>query len=367
MRAVPLLAGWKGLGRFWLGIAVLAICGAIVLQVLGPPSPPDQKRAGTTSLPAAEAARPGKRESNARPFVLAVAHPPDTIGRFTPGPVADPDPGLLEDYRETPAGTATAPANAGLPRVASDGRMPMHEYASGFDPTTRRPRVGIIVAGIGMNEADSLNAIHQLPGPVTLAVSPYASSTERILSAARTAEHEYLLSIPMEPQEYPLNDPDDQHALMTSLPPTENMARLHWALSRIAGYVGVTNVLGPMGGERLAGMEDQFAPVLEEIGTRGLLFVDARPGQPAGRMTWSRSIDLMIDQDPVTETMLDSRLDALMKIAKDKGSALGLVFIPRPVTLDRLAAWSNTVADKGLVLAPVSALAQPPAKQEQEQ
>ena len=132
----------------------------------------------------------------------------------------------------------------------------MAVYAAGFDPTSTRPRVGILIAGIGMSEADSLAAIKDLPAGVTLAISPYASNIGHLLDVARMTEHEYLLSIPMEPQGYPVNDPDDRHALMTSLPPAENLDRLRWVLSRLTGYVGVTNALGQMHGERLAGVPE---------------------------------------------------------------------------------------------------------------
>jgi polysaccharide deacetylase 2 family uncharacterized protein YibQ len=82
------------------------------------------------------------------------------------------------------------PDNGFLPRISADGREPMQEYAAGFDPTSRRPRVGLIIAGIGMNNADSLAAVRQLPAGVTLAVSPYASDPDRLLAAARIAQHE---------------------------------------------------------------------------------------------------------------------------------------------------------------------------------
>jgi polysaccharide deacetylase 2 family uncharacterized protein YibQ len=177
-------------------------------------------------------------------------------------------------------------------------------------------------------------------------------------------EHEYLLSIPMEPQGYPVNDPDDRHALMTSLSPSQNLDRLRWVLSRLTGYVGVTSALGQMHGERLAGVPSQFGPVLEEVAHRGLLFVDARTGQPPLAQAWSRSVDVAIDDDPVDATALDQRLDALTHLALDKGSALGLISVPRPVTLARVAAWTTTLAAKGLALTPVSALVLPPAKQE---
>jgi polysaccharide deacetylase 2 family uncharacterized protein YibQ len=222
----------------------------------------------------------------------------------------------------------------------------------------------MLVAGIGMSVSDSMAAIKNLPGGVTLAISPYAADVGRLLDLARMTEHEYLLSVPMEPQGYPANDPDDRHALMTSLPPAENLDRLRWVLARLTGYVGITSALGPMRGERLSGVPDQLAAALEEAGHRGLLFVDARTNQPVLPNAWNRSVDVVIDDDPVDATVLDQRLDALNRRALDKGSALGVVWVPRPVTLARVAAWTNTLAAKGLALAPVSALMLPPAKQE---
>ena len=240
----------------------------------------------------------------------------------------------------------------------------MATYAAGFDPSSLRPRVGLLIAGIGMSEADSLAAIKDLPGGVTLAISPYAIDVSHLLDLARINQHEYLLSIPMEPQGYPANDPDGRHALMTSLTPSENLDHLRWALSRFTGYVGVTNALGQMRGERMSGMPDQFDAVLEKIAVRGLLFVDARTGQPVLPYVWNRSVDMVIDHDPVDPAVLDRRLDALSKMALDKGSALGIVSVPRPLTLARVAAWTTTLAARGLALAPVSALMLPPAKPE---
>jgi polysaccharide deacetylase 2 family uncharacterized protein YibQ len=218
-----------------------------------------------------------------------------------------------------------------------------------------------------MNEADSMAAIHTLPSAASLAISPYTGNLDRILAAARLAGHEYLLSIPMEPQGFPMNDPDDHRALMAALPPQENVRRLRWVLSRIAGYVGITSALGPMRGERLMGEPEQRDFVLGETARRGLLFVDARPAQPNLAQAWNRSVDVAIDDDPVDDASLDARLDQLARQARDKGSALGLVAVPRPKTLERIAAWSDTLLGNGLILAPVSALVQPPAKQDENQ
>ena len=411
-----LLSGWAGLGRFWLILLLLAAAAGGVLQWFGPPAPhrpvladngaapppadhpttdaghsagarpadkaasdhdkpgpdrpkqdgPNQDRlnpasakgaasgsaadgnapdSATAGGPAAAKPAPGPAER------VATALPP---GRATPGPIADPDPALQEP--NPPPGTGM------LPRISLDGREPMREYAAGFDRSSRRPRVGLVVGGIGMNTADSLAAVRQLPTGVTLAVSPYAQDPGRVLSAARMAQLEYLLEIPMEPQGFPTADPDDRKALMTSLSQAENSDRLHAVMARFGGYVGATNAFGPMRGERLAGVGYQFEAVLKDLAARGLLFVDARPGADPLPYVWNRPAAIVIDEEPLDADAVDQRLAALSKLAQDKGSALGLVMLPRPMTLDRIAAWANGLTAKGLILAPASALALPPAK-----
>jgi polysaccharide deacetylase 2 family uncharacterized protein YibQ len=352
-----LLSGWKGLARFWSGVVVLLILSGGVLQVLGPAAAPEDgavRRATQTihadPLPARHA--PGARPQDEAKHSEIPLRP----GRDTPGPIADPDPAMLEPLaRDT---------KLMLPRISIDSRAPMRVYAGGFDPSTLRPRVGLLIAGVGMSEADSLAAIKNLPAGVTLAITPSTADLGRLLAAARSNEHEYLLSVPMEPLGYPVNDPDDRSALMTSISPAENMERLYTILGRLTGYAGVTNALGPMRGERLAGVADQFEPVLQEVASRGLFFLDARTGQGPLPHAWSRSVDLVLDDEPLNATALDQRLDLLTHLALDKGSALGVVFTPRPVTVDRVAAWANTLGAKGLALAPASALMLPPAKQD---
>jgi len=359
------LAGWHGLLRFWVLVLVVMGAGAGVIEMVGPLSLPEMAATGSVRHTDPLPAKPETHDIKpVLPKVEAHVTPqpsPPAIrpGRTTGGPIIDPDPALQEPY---PGGK-----NLSLPRISEDGRAPMATYAAGFDPSNLRPRVGIVIAGIGMDEAESLAAIKDLPEGVTLAISPYAGDVDHLLAAARITEHEYLLSIPMEPDGYPVNDPDDRHALMTSLSPAENLERLRWVLSRLAGYVGVTNALGQMHGERLSDMPGQLDPVLAEVAHRGLLFVDARAGRPLLAGAWNRSVDVQIDADPVDAAAVDQRLNALTRMALEKRSALGLVSAPRPMTLTRVVAWINTLTEKGVALAPVSALVRPPAKQETRQ
>jgi hypothetical protein len=245
----------------------------------------------------------------------------------------------------------------------------MQVYSAGFDHSSRRPRVGLLLAGIGMNEVESDAAIRTLPGAVSLAVSPYAaanrSNLPKLLATARTTGHEYLIAIPLEPAGFPLNDPGPS-TLLTGAPASANVRTLRWALSRIDGYVGVTGIIGTMRGERLAAMTDQMEAVLSELSLRGLLYVDPREGKAPIARAWGRHVDLVIDdaadRGVADRTMIESKLAALEQLARDTGSALGLVMLPTPVAVARIAAWSNGLVDRGMALAPVSALVVPPAE-----
>ena len=355
-------AGWRRLAVFWL--SVLALTGIVggELQWLGPPDNVRPREAGTApgASHGAVTGRAAIHPADDLGAIIMAARPglvaPAVSGRDTPGPVTDPDPGLLE-----PAGDGSG---LNLPRIASDGRVAMKVYAAGFDHSSRRPRVGLLLAGIGLNEAESDAAIRALPGAVSLAVSPYAANVTKLLATARTAGHEFLISVPLEPAGFPLNDPGP-HALLTDKSTTENLRNLYWALSRVDGFVGATGAIGTMRGERLAAMADQMDMVLSELAGRGLLYIDPREERAPVARAWGRHVELVIDDPADREVadrgMIDARLAALEQMAKDTGSALGMVMRPTPVAVARIAAWSNGLADRGLALAPVSALAMPPA------
>ena len=143
----------------------------------------------------------------------------------------------------------------------------------------------------------------------------------------------------------------------TEQAPERNRENLLWSLSRIQGFVGATNAFGPMRGERFAELADQMAAAMAELASRGLLFVDARGGAVGG--AWGRGVDVVLD-DNEDRDRIDARLDELSTLAREKGSALGLAMLPRPATVDRIAAWANGLAAKGVALAPVSAIALAP-------
>ncbi len=343
---------WRALIAFWL---VLLVGGGALVAWLEFAAPTDATVAAGPQPgpepPAAPIAATPPPASTA-PTPEAPASPADrpagTAAAIGPGGVAEPDPALIE----------TRPDGA-LPRIAPDGRQPWRVYARRFDDADRRPRIAVLVVGLGVSEGATTTAIERLPGEISLAFSPYGLRLERQFAAARAAGHEVLIGLPMEPANFPLNDPGPQ-ALLTGLPPPENAARLAWALSRAQGYVGVTNAASAvLRGERFTASAEAMRPVIETLRERGLLYIDARPGERAPSAVPARTADVVIDERPA-RAEIEARLAELERIAKERGVALG-VSGPSPLSLDRLAVWAPQVGTRGLALAPVSAVVVRPA------
>ena len=347
---------WRALVGFWM---VLLACAAVLvawLELAAPGEPAGavlpQPGAAPPAVPAAASPRADTPPAGSGTLVEAPATPADRLVGTTavigPGGIAEPDPALIDTGRDS-----------ALPRIAPDGRQPWRVYARPFDEADRRPRIAVLVVGLGVSEGATATAIERLPGEISLAFSPYGLRLERQFAAARAAGHEVLIGLPMEPANFPLNDPGPQ-ALLTGLPPPENAARLAWALSRAQGYVGVTNAASAvLRGERFTASAEAMRPVLETLRDRGLLYIEARPGERAPTAVPSRAADLVIDERPA-RVEIEARLAELERIARERGVALGISG-PSPLSLDRLAVWAPQLGARGLVLAPVSAVVVRPA------
>ena len=241
-----------------------------------------------------------------------------------------------------------------IPRIAADGRQARTVYAAAVPPLPAGvKRVAILLDGLGLSSAASLDAIDNLPAAVSLAVSPYAVAPAALLDAARQAGHEILLSLPMQPARAPLDD-EGGYALTEQVGAETNLMRLQWALSRFAGYAGVTNAFLGMAGARFADSE-QFGAITQRLGRRGLFYLDATPGAaPPVGVAWVDA-DLRLD-DPPDAAAIDQGLAALEQLARRKGSAIGVAGPIFPVTVRRLADWARSLRARGLVLVPVSSL-----------
>ncbi|HKO06279.1 MAG TPA: divergent polysaccharide deacetylase family protein [Alphaproteobacteria bacterium] len=303
-------------------------------------APPAPEEPPGSETPAAQPPAAPEPVPGAKPAGKAAAAPAPQLAL-----VPAPAPGLVERNRLGP-----------LPRIAPDGRAPWRVYARPFDKSDSRPRVAIVIGNLGLSSAATEAAIQELPGGVTLAFSPYAHGLEEYIPLARAAGHEVLLSLPMEVDESSATSAGPQ-ALLTAVTPAENLERLSWLLSRFTGYVGATNYMG----SSFSSAEEDMRPILEELKGRGLLFLDSGTSGNSATARIARQLGLpeaaterVIDTE-ASRDAIDQRLQAVEDEARQKGASIAVGF-PYPVTIERVAAWTATLAQKGISLAPVSAM-----------
>jgi polysaccharide deacetylase 2 family uncharacterized protein YibQ len=259
------------------------------------------------------------------------------------------DPRLLEQSR-----------HGSIPRIASDGLRPSDVYArkpSAEKANPDGPQIAIIVGGLGVSATATANALSKLPGAVTFAFTPYGNELDMLVSQAREKGHEVLLQVPMEPHDYPDNDPGPQ-TLLSSLSAEQNVDRLHWLFSRMQGYVGITNFMGA----RFTASDHALAPVLRELSKRGLIYVDdgSSPRSQAGQIAGANKLpyvkaDVVIDATP-SAVEIDNALKRLETLARGRGVVVGYSSA-LPASIDRIAKWAKSAQGRGIVLVPVTAAA----------
>lgn len=243
-----------------------------------------------------------------------------------------------------------------LPRVDSEGVRPLDAYARPFETDfSSIPKIAVVINGLGLSEAGTQNVIDRLPVDVTLGFSPYGSDLDRWMQDARSKGHELLLSIPMEPFDYPDNDPGP-HTLLVSLSPTELTERLAWIMTRITNYVGIM----PDMGARFTSTRTSLQLFMEGLRDRGLMFVDNGGSSrsvaneiASETKTPFSGVDVVLDAVP-REDEINAKLLQLEGLARARGIAVA-TGSALPVTVRQIERWAQGLEERGLLLVPISA------------
>jgi polysaccharide deacetylase 2 family uncharacterized protein YibQ len=317
-----------------------------VAGAVAAPAAVSSQQATITAVPAPPAGKPGG------PSITIVD--PDLPSGATPladNPAVNKD-GVIADLAEQ---TKDGP----IPRMSATGQTPFAAYSRPLPADAAgsgRSMIAIVVTGLGLNEQGTLDAVDKLPPEIDMAFAPYGKSLARTVGAARAAGHELLLQVPMEPFDYPDTDPGPQ-TLLTGQPSRSNLDKLDWLMARFGGYIGLINNTGA----RFTASSSDFGPVMEELGTRGLGYLDdgtsnrsvAPDLATANKVPFGRA-DVMLDTNPARAPIL-AALDALAAKAITNGRAIGVISA-LPVSIATVAEWSQSLRGRNLELVPVSAL-----------
>lgn len=243
-----------------------------------------------------------------------------------------------------------------LTKATASGPAPADRYARAFANPENKPVVALVVGGLGINGRHTQSAIDELPAEITFSFAPDARNLQKWIDAARADGHEVMLEVPMEAHGYGRMRMHPQ-TLQASLDTDSNIANLSRVLGKATGYFGVINYQGA----KFAEVDAAFTPVLDALSERGVAFVEDGSLQ---RTNVNRLVDqasvryasatLHVDSK-LTASDINAQLLELETAARQKGSAMGTGYA-YPITIEMAKAWTDSLADKGLILAPASAL-----------
>jgi polysaccharide deacetylase 2 family uncharacterized protein YibQ len=234
------------------------------------------------------------------------------------------------------------------------GRRPMHEVVIVRPP--RRPsaagppgaRLALILFGFGSADEDPA-AESDLPrAPLTLALVPGTPESIARFRTAREEQREVILSLPLEPLNYPQVDPGPGTILVT-MKSSQIIGLVHRYLEEAAPVAAVSNHLGSLATQDLAVMSALF----EELRRAKLPFLHVDPVPGAVCKSLAAKVGVVYDQPDVvvdretrqsTTAALDRRWNDVLKQARHRGhlmvmlraTPLALKWLPEAIASRRL-------------------------------
>lgn len=243
-----------------------------------------------------------------------------------------------------------------------------HDNVSVFDafkrpfegkPSLEKPLISVAVVGLGLSDTATHSAIRSMPPEISLIFSPYSQNLQKLVDASRARGHEVWLTLPMETERYPYDDPGP-HTLIIGAPERQNNRKMLWLMGQAQGVVG------------FAGQEDAIflqAPhdmrsVMGTLLKSGMGFINTEEGVPSavldamatGMNAPYATSDIWLDKTPQKSDIREA-LARLEDKARDTGRAIGVIHT-YPVSYHETLQWLKTLEQKGFILAPLSAQAQ---------
>lgn len=218
-----------------------------------------------------------------------------------------------------------------------------------------KSKVVIIVKDLGLSKSMTLGAL-ELNSSFTLGFSPYAQDVTDWIEQATGKGFEVTLNLPMQPADYPVNDPGP-YAMLHNLSSGENLSRLDWILSRSPKIIGVYTSEN----ETFTNSRAGISPVLEGLQKRNKVLVYGNLTNEQTIKSLSESINLnfipaSINLDAaLDEAKIKNNLLKLEGAAMTQGKAVGYISA-YPLSISAVNKWLDEIDKSKLILVPISKL-----------
>lgn len=240
-----------------------------------------------------------------------------------------------------------------------DDLSPFNAYKRPFQAVAGRPMVSIVVVDFGLSDLLSKSILDNMPPDITLALTPYATEPFKWAAAARAYGHEFWMMLPMQTKDYGGLADSGPSTLLLNSSEEENRKRLFSIMSLVSGYAGLISQKDHVFTSDAAVSQ----PVIKQIFGRGLAFAESNPDVPALGLPLAMQDgypyaqnNFWLDSDLRPEA-IDRALGEFELQATRKGKAIAFVR-PYPAVMNKVQDWTKGAAERGIQIAPLSAMVQ---------
>jgi len=209
--------------------------------------------------------------------------------------------------------------------------------------SSSKPNISIVLIQKDVSDKNIRNVINSVENFVTIALNPQKLKADTI-NLARQKRHEVLISIPMEPINFPDNNPGTL-TLLTGLTFDENSKNLEKIFAITDKNIGFINV----DGGRFVVSKNDLLPVLEKISTKKLFFINAVSYDNSTTDSILQESDVtaenfttLLPYDYLSEERLKELFNTIDSIANNDPKKLQLVVLyASGLSIKNLNNWTN--------------------------
>ena len=222
---------------------------------------------------------------------------------------------------------------------------------------TAKGLVALVIDDFGSYPQDESKKFLELGIPFTASVIPFEKYSDEMVRLLSDKKIEIIVHLPMEPEDYPRNDPGPE-AIYTNLPAAEIKRRVKHAIDALPTAVGMNNHMGSKATADSRTMEIVADAVYES----GLFFIDSRTSiyscaldKMRAKNIPSTSVDGTIDFAGDSVAIAERLVDLALK-SKQTDSGMLIVGHAKLETYCSIKRVLPTLEKWGIEFVPASAL-----------
>jgi hypothetical protein len=218
--------------------------------------------------------------------------------------------------------------------------------------------ITIIIDDFGNTKGELLTGFAKTDPAVCFAILPQTPYAVDAMKIATQYGHESIIHVPMEPINYPRENPGD-HAIFIQLSEGEISRRMERFINQLPDAIGVNNHMGSLA----TADEPTMQVVMQSLKKHNLIFVDSRTtansvafktAQKHMVPTFRR--DIFLDEPDLSDATLDKKIAECLSLSQSRSYIVAIMHCHTASHLNYLNRFIARAEQHGFELVPLSRL-----------